>query len=409
MAENTWLGRAAAQSQKTTLTVAGTWAANDTYVITIGGAALTLTIGALTATTDVANAIKAMIAGESALGTETRNALGNAIPQFAELTATVSGSVVTLTGPAGKPFTVGSLATTAGNGDVTAATAQAATGPNHADNVLNWSTGSLPGAGDTVYLRNTSASILYGLTGITGTLTAVYIDSTFTGYVGLSEINPAGYQEYRTKDWTIDVTSLIIGAGDGPGSSRLRINTGSVATAIQVYKTANGSNGVPALLLSGSNAANTFELHKGSAGMAFYGESTTQFVTIRLSGGSLQCGVGATLSGATVTMTGSSKFSAITNVSAITQNGGSAALLGAATLGTLTLIAGVFRWLSSGTITAATVGGGASQATIDATEDASARTVTTLTLKPKGMLRHTGQVTITTPVVDSTVRELRAA
>lgn len=410
MANITWLGRAAAVSQVDTITIADTWTAGDTIEVTIGGATLTLTVGAIVTTAGVAAALKAMLAGDALIGSESRTATGPTIPQFAEVTFTVSGSVVTCTGPAGKPFTMSVSEATAGDGTATEATATAASGPNDASVTSNWSTGALPGAGDTIFIRNSSVSILYGLTAITGTLTAVVIDASYTGSIGLPETNIAGYPEYRTKDWTIDVSSLVVGIGEGLGMRQCRINTGSVATAVQVYKTASsGIGGIPALLLSGSNAANTLEVQSGAVGVAIYGGEAAQYVTVIATGGSVRFGAGATLSGATFTVTGNANISAETNVSTVVQSSGVVSLYGAATLGTLTFTGGTYRWYSSGTISACTLGGSEREAVLDATVDLSAKTVTALTLRKRGRLKEVGNVTVTTLTKHAEVRELRAA
>ena len=107
MANSRWIGRAAAIPEIRTITIANTWAQNDTLTVTIGGASLVLTVGTSVATTDVAAALKAMLEGDALVGDESRTNTGDNIPQFSEFDSTVSGSVVTLTGSTdGLPFAI---------------------------------------------------------------------------------------------------------------------------------------------------------------------------------------------------------------------------------------------------------------------------------------------------------------
>src|SRR5262245_16257998 len=142
MSTLTWTGNAHAVKQITTLTVSGTWAGNDTYTLTINGKDLILTIGNGTTTAQVAASIKAMWNASTRLdgqadssNTNTSNFGGQEFGEFSEATAdiyTATASVVRIiANKAGLPITItGSGSSgTAGDGDVTIATAQAATGP----------------------------------------------------------------------------------------------------------------------------------------------------------------------------------------------------------------------------------------------------------------------------------------
>src|SRR5687767_13046576 len=143
MATKVWAGNAHATKQITTLTVAGTWAAADTETLTINGKDIIITIGNGTTTAQVATSIKDAWNATSRLDgqgdtTNTSNVGGQEFGEFSEAEAVIystSTSVVRIIGrTAGRPFTLTSAAVTAGDGDVTLATAQAATGPWHWDN-----------------------------------------------------------------------------------------------------------------------------------------------------------------------------------------------------------------------------------------------------------------------------------
>jgi hypothetical protein len=112
-------------AQVDTLTIAGTWAQNDTVALTIGSDTVTITIGALTTTTQVATTIKQAWEGEAFTDTAAKvspSTGGLAYTSFSAITAAESalGDIVTLThDSAGHSFTLSATATTAGNGTAT--------------------------------------------------------------------------------------------------------------------------------------------------------------------------------------------------------------------------------------------------------------------------------------------------
>lgn len=206
MANIRWTGGAAAVKQVTTITIANTWATSDTVSVTINGKTLTVTVGSAFATTDVAAALNAAINAADAttglIGNETRNFGGQEIPEFADVTSEVNGSVVSVySAVAGTPFTMTSGESTAGTGTATAATPTAATGPNHADNPANYDTGTLPANNDVLFFDQGDVDCLYGLGYFrTNTIALdLIISNDWTGRLGLPAINDAGYDEYRQR------------------------------------------------------------------------------------------------------------------------------------------------------------------------------------------------------------------
>lgn len=122
--------------QVDTVTIANTWAQNDTIQLVIGNSTVTVTIGTSTATTDVALTLQQ--AWENLTLTDGSASVlpaegGQLNIETSQITATVSGSVVTFTsGRAGEAFTLVVTETTAGNGTaveaaVTAAASEEAT------------------------------------------------------------------------------------------------------------------------------------------------------------------------------------------------------------------------------------------------------------------------------------------
>src|SRR3972149_4873907 len=104
MANKRWLGRAGAVAEVNTITIALTWAAGDTITVTINAKDLLVTIGTLVTTAQVATTLKQAWEGETFTDTTATVRPAGGGPDFteyAEITATVSGSVGTLTGDTG--------------------------------------------------------------------------------------------------------------------------------------------------------------------------------------------------------------------------------------------------------------------------------------------------------------------
>src|SRR4051812_9645855 len=116
MATPRWIGAALDVAQVDSITVALTWAANDTLTVTINGRDLVLTVGATTTTASIAQALLEMINGDTITGNATRSETGDNVPEFAGLTATLfSASVVYVTADTeGVPFTMTVTESTAG-------------------------------------------------------------------------------------------------------------------------------------------------------------------------------------------------------------------------------------------------------------------------------------------------------
>ena len=166
MANHTWRGDALVVNQVDTIVPSGTWVTGDEITLTINGRALIVTVGSAVGNTDIANIINASWnASDSTtglLGSESRNFGGDEIPEFSEITSSVAVETVSLTGDDQKPFTL-AVAENSSAGSLThSASATAAKGPNHLI-AENFDSGSLPSAGDTVYIQSGSTSILYGL------------------------------------------------------------------------------------------------------------------------------------------------------------------------------------------------------------------------------------------------------
>ena len=302
-----WVGKALDVKQIDTVTVAGTWATDDTATLTIGQKDLTYTIGTDTTTAQVAAGIKAMVAGEADPGTGdgTRNALGSEVAEFREVTATVSGAVVTITADtAGKPFTLTATESTAGDGTATRASSQVCTGKSFADNADNWynvtdSSYEVPtnggdAEGGNIVFEDSDVDCLYALTQLTDVSPATLeIKANYIGKIGLAATNADDstwtYPEYRDRNFEIgaaadaQIITVTIGEGEGTGSSRINLDFGDCQYQCTVLKTATREvTGVPSILLQGSHNLCTLDILRGDVGAGFYSGETTDFDSVNV-------------------------------------------------------------------------------------------------------------------------------
>lgn len=391
MTEKYWIGGAESVAQVATISVDNTWATSDTAVITCNGKSLTLTVGATATTTAIATAIKEMINGDTITGDATRSNTGNNIAEFTEFTATVNSSTVTITGDTkGKPFTISVSETTAGTGVLTLTLeATAATGPNHWSDADNWSTGSVPVNSDDVVIDGRSEyDIKYGLDQSSVVLTSLSILNSYTGKIGLPFINKDSstntYPEYRGTYLQVATSALTI-SGKGTGSGRIKINVGSgtAATMDISSRGTSAENGIPAVLIQGTNASNVARITRGDVGFAFYdGESATlsslQVGYEENQAGDVvcRCGDGASLTSAAVTQSGGELYIETTTSSGtITQTDGKLYCSGSAAHASITANGSLY-YSGTGTITTLESYGG----TVDFRQGTAGVTLTNATI-----------------------------
>jgi hypothetical protein len=384
MANVRWKGGAPAVAQVDTLTVGGTIEATDIFIMTIGNKSLSVvaasTVAATVATT-IAAAWNAMDSEE--------------YPEFAEITAlATAGGALTLTADTpGKPFTVTVSTTETGGGAADAQTfgtaaTTANSGPNVCGTAANWDRGgsaTVPQAADDIFIDNSSVSILYDISQAGTTFTSLTISNSFTGTIGLPETNEDAangtYKEYRTQYLTIDCTTVNIGDTSGQGSSRIKINAGTVQTTLNVKNTGTSQEtDLEAVLWKGTNASNAVNINGGSVGIAVFGGETATVSALRVQSG------GPGLLDADVRMGAGVTWTTLTmNAGDVEVRSGGTTVSKVA--GTLTIMAGNVTTLSddtgttyyqgTGTITTANIGGGAS---LDMSRDIRTRTITTLNL-----------------------------
>jgi trimeric autotransporter adhesin len=385
MADNRWLGRAKDVAAIFTVTPGGT-IGTETFTITLNGKSITYTAVGGDLVADVVDGLLAAW-----------NVADDDFAEFAELTSSDSSTHLTLTAVTkGVEFTTSHLTSTAsGAGTLVTALTTTATGKNWWNNINNWSAGTVPANTEDIFLDYNDVDILYGLDASAVTVASLNIHATYTGRIGLPVNNDGGYTEFRDDYLQISATTTDVGKGDGDGSGRLKINYGSNVATINIHKTSESeTDDAPAFIFLGTHADNAIELADGTAGLAVYGDETGTLKTITQTGGRLTVGDGATLNGAGSTWDQTGGESVIYNANMLTVNihGGTMLTQGSGTITTLTIDAGGrFNLESTGTITTANVYG-----LIDCTVDQSARTITTLTLYPRGGVVDPGQsITVT--------------
>lgn len=384
MATCVWLGSARDVAQVDTATIGGTLEVGDLFTITIGQKTFTYTA----ATTTVATEAAAMVTAFNALS-------ATLYPEFSRITAAyTSGGSFTLTADdAGVPFTATYATTEAGGGAADAqtfsgSTTTTCTGKNYWDNVSNWSGGAVPVNSDDVYIEDSSVDILYGLAQSAVTLTSLNIAQSFTGSIGNPRTNTLGYYEYRATYLAIGATTINIGRGVGSGSGRLKINTGTAQTTVNVTNSGTPTDqNVKSIVWKGTHASNVVNITKGSFAAAQFAGETATIATLRVGYSSnragdsdVWCGTGVTLttvniSGGTVTLASNSTTLTITD--------GTLTIL-AGTVTTLNVDGGKVYQMGTGTITTANIGDGGE---LNFSRDMRGRTVTNCTLNSGGSLQ----------------------
>ena len=345
--------------------LSGTWTAGDTITFTVGNRSLVMTAGSTVTTAALATALTEMWNGDSITGDNTRSDTGDNVPEFAEATASIGATTSTVLitmNTAGIPLGFSASRTTASSGAITVTNPTVASGSQFWGGAANWSNG-VPAAGDTVYFDNASGSVRYGLDQSAVTVAALYIDQSFTGELGLPATNDNGYPEYREQYLKIGSTILKVGRGSGTGSQRLKINTGSVQTALTVYATGTSADELPALQWKGTNSSNALVMSGGSVGVALFGSETATLATVNKSGGDLTTGAGVTLSGALTHGGGTWVINSAVATSLTQTSGASVTINGTGAVASLELQGGECVYNTTGTLGGSTVVGG--DATLD--------------------------------------------
>lgn len=380
MATLRWKSGAVAISQVSTWTFAGTWLSTETITVTIGSKSITVTTGA----TVIADILTTLQSALSTLDAES-------YPEFAEVAwSKTSSTIIGTANDPGVPFTAtittnsGSGTIDGGAGDSGVATV-ASSGPFDWSTAANWDSGTVPVNSDAVWFENSDVPVKYGLAQSGVTLASLNIGTTYTGYIGLPEVNAdkEPYPEYRPQYLAIGATACNIGNGaqGGQGTGRIKLNTGTAQTTLTVTFTGSPlEQDVEPVQWKGTHASNVVSVFRGSVAVAGYASDTATVATLNVgymtsqgSDANVRVGAGCTLT--TVNQSGGSLYISCA-ATTVTQTAGSLVLRGTAAYTTLT-VGGSLVYLSSGTITTLTVTGGGS---VDFGQDMRARTCTNATL-----------------------------
>lgn len=398
MATCIWLGNAKKVAQVDTLTP--TASNSQTYSISINSKTISYTADS---SATVAEITAGLVAAFSASQEK----------EFQEVTATDGTTVVYLTAAeAGVPFTATTAAT--GAGALASSTTTTSSGPNDWSVASNWSGAAVPVDADDVIIGAGDVSIYYGLSQSSIDLTSLTVYGGYTGQIGLPDYT-GSYRQYRTTYLTLGTaTTVDLGIYEGNGSPLIRLNVGTNASTIRVWRTGSASDrALPACQIRGSHASNALRIYSGSVGLAVSPGETANFPTITVgyltspaSDASLRCGTGLSAV-TTLTQTGG-LVDISSNVTTWNLSDGEATHRGTATLTTLNQDGGVFYPLTTGTITTLAAGG---DSVFDRSRGQGSQTVTNCTavagskiLDPNKTITWTNGIKLTRAGIQSGTR-----
>jgi trimeric autotransporter adhesin len=392
-----WKGGAPPIAQVDTVTVVGTVEADDIFILTIGYKSVS-TVGGSTNATTVANTVAVAL-----------NALDSSeYPEFAEITWTDSGAVITATATTpGKPFTLTASSTEA-NGNAaddqtfTRAASVTSSGPNDWSVAANWSTAAVPANTDDVVVEDSNVDILYGLdqTGIL--LSSLTFKSTYSGYTGLPATNHAGgYPEYRPTSLVIGANTVSIGDGEGRGSGRIKLDLDGQVSAITVKGTGQPiDTGLKALMITGTAVNSTADISAGSVALSPFASQTCVLTTLDILHqgnvvGDVDLYIGSGANAITMYQRGGTILAEVGPTTALYMEAGVTTVMsGAAT--TYQIDGGILNWRGADTLTTVNVGG---TATVNRTPSGTTSTWTNCNLYAGGAINDpAGELTITNGV-----------
>lgn len=339
MAVNRWRGDSAETAQVVTLVV-GSTTAGHTFVTTMNGKSITYTAGGAETTSTIATAIQALLAASE-------------IPEFAEVTWTVSTATVTGTAAnPGVPFTVSE----SGTGTYTLTTVTANSGPNDAGVTGNWSLGALPTTGDDVLIDG-GPDLLWGLDALSA---AVYgslkVKASFTGSVGLPFRNESGdYVEYRTRFFPVgSAVPVVVGEGEGSGPTRVKLAVSTALDAVVHLTGDRQADAEPVCEIQGCSSG-TLVVARGDVGLAADDNTLAATVTTATvdNDATLVIGPGATVT--TLNQRVEATVDAYGTVTTLNIEGGTAVLFVVPT--TITADGGTADIRGTGTVTTVTARG----------------------------------------------------
>ena len=393
MATVFWIGNALARAQVISAQVTAV-AAGGTLTATINTKAITYTA---TASDTIATAVAAWLA-----------LLSNqsiAPPEMNELTwiSTATDTITATASIAGTPFsgmTNGLVFSAAGGCTVVQATVTTNSSPSDVIDANNWlraGVRALPQNGDDMVIADSSVPLLWNLSGLSTVRLNSYVRwQSFTATIGLPQINPNGYYEFRPIYFKLNgpsgssssspggsggtnILTMQIGIGtNGGGPSRELYDVQGQQTNF-VILASGGAADTYAIRLLGTNVSNTLTVLGTSVGVATWSGELAALASATVDGGgTLALGSGVTLFGTLNVVSGTATLDCAPTTLNV-YNGSSVAVT-ATGLTWATVNANMsssISWRAGGAITNLVLASGAS---LDKSGDARALTIANSTI-----------------------------
>lgn len=407
-----WAPNQASVAQVETYTYSSPNSPGNTYTATANGKSVTYTSVSGDTAASVATAHLNLLNLSAGIAAElTEITFANPSPGVVTATAKVAGTPF-----ANVPGTAAGLVLSTGNGlanGIATAHTTANASPSDVNDPQNWlrvqapapGVRASPQNGDDVVVSGTSVPLLWNLDQLTAQCNTYTRWQSFTGTVGLPEVNPGGYTEWRATYLKLSGPSgsvpagglqMVLGfnSGSGSGPTRERYSVGSQKSTLTILATGTPTDeyGVRFLGIHTDNVINAL-------GGATVGVATTPGEVSQLN--NVQCANGATVAvGRGVvwtTATGGAASSCTGNAGALVLNAAPASLLlenaAQATFTTDGLTwpsivaqgGSSMAWLAGGTITALTMSQGCA---LDKSADARLLTITNSTIDGDTCIIH---------------------
>ena len=270
--------------------------------------------------------------------------------EWAELTVSSSGAVVTVLGPAdGAPFTLTTAVT--GAATLTAGTPVAAISPNDPADAANYEGGALPGNNDTLRLPRDAADMRFNLTTALASITGLTILRELGGpNVNLPDYRAQGYREYRGTRLVTPATTVRIDLDGREEANAIRLDVGGATCALTVTGAQGGQLDGEAVEVTGMASTSSVRVANGSVAVA-----GGVVPTIAGDGSAVRIESGATLTA--IELRGCSSRVGSSWSGNLDVLGGTCDVVGTAT-GTCTVVGGTVAWKGSGNLNAPQIGAG---------------------------------------------------
>lgn len=212
----------------------------------------------------------------------------------------------------------------------------------------NWLAATTPVTNDSAFFVNNTFSATSGLDQSAVTLAVLDIEQSFTGELGTS----SAYAQYGA---TILNVGRNTGLGSPSGSARLKLDLGSVQSAINIFGTASSSTDtyLEPLRIKGTHASNVARVYAGTVGFGTtLASEVFTLATLDLLGGTVNLGVGGTLT--TINVDGGN-LKLRNACTTLTMISGSSINYGTGAITTVNLLGGTHTQVATGTIGTLTV------------------------------------------------------